>query len=83
VIEVVSPRSAKRDYEEKPDEYLAFGVSEYWIVDAAKSEISILRRSRGQWARSTVRTGERYETRLLPGFSLDVAAVLNAATLQA
>src|SRR5437016_4756454 len=30
VIEVVSPSSAHRDYEEKPAEYLRFGVSEYW-----------------------------------------------------
>ncbi len=79
VIEVVSPRSAHRDYEEKPAEYLAFGVSEYWIVDAAKQEMSVLRRSRGQWARSAVKPGDTYQTRLLPAFTLDVAAVLNAA----
>ena len=34
VIEVVSPSSRKRDYEEKPEEYLRIGVKEYWIVDA-------------------------------------------------
>jgi Uma2 family endonuclease len=79
VIEVVSKSSAYRDYEEKPDEYHAFGVSEYWIVDADRGEITILRRSRGQWARSAVKPGETYQTRLLPEFVLDVAAVLNAA----
>ena len=78
VIEVVSPSSAHRDYEEKPAEYLAFGVSEYWIVDAAKREMTVLRRSRGQWARSSMKPGETYQTRLLPAFTLDVAAVLDA-----
>ena len=79
VIEVVSPSSAHRDYEQKPAEYLAFGVSEYWIVDAAKREMTVLRRSRGQWARSAAKPGETYQTRLLPAFTLDVAAVLDAA----
>jgi Uma2 family endonuclease len=79
VIEVVSPSSAHRDYEEKPAEYLGFGVSEYWIVDALKQQMSVLRRSRGQWARSSVKQGETYQTRLLPAFTLDVAAVLDAA----
>jgi Uma2 family endonuclease len=77
VIEIVSPSSAHRDYEEKPAEYLAFGVAEYWIVDSAKQEMTVLRRSRGQWARSAVKPGETYQTRLLPNFTLDVAAVLN------
>lgn len=79
VIEVVSPSSAHRDYEEKPGEYLAFGVSEYWIVDAAKQQVTVLRRSRGQWASTIVKHGETYQTRLLPEFTLDVAAVLDAA----
>ncbi len=79
VIEVVSKSSAHRDYEEKPAEYLAFGVSEYWIVDAAKEQMTVLRRSRGKWAPSIVKPGEMYQTRLLPAFTLDLAPVLNAA----
>lgn len=81
VIEVVSPSSANRDYEEKPPEYLAFGVSEYWIVDAAKGQITVLRRSRGQWSPTVVKPGTNYQTHLLPGFSLDVTAVLDAAKI--
>jgi Uma2 family endonuclease len=79
VIEVVSPSSAQRDYEEKPPEYLAFGVSEYWIVDTQKQQMTVLRRSRGRWAPTDVKHGETYQSRLLPGFTLDVTAVLDAA----
>jgi Uma2 family endonuclease len=38
----VSPGSEVRDYEEKPEEYLAFGVREYWIFDADKETILVL-----------------------------------------
>ena len=31
VIEIVSPGSEERDYGEKPEEYLRFGVKEYWL----------------------------------------------------
>src|SRR5579884_4293523 len=36
VIEVVSRGSRRRDYKEKREEYLAFGVLEYWIIDTQK-----------------------------------------------
>lgn len=79
VIEVVSPSSARRDYEEKPAEYLAFGVSEYWLVDAEQNQMTVLRRTRGRWAPTIVRHGETYRTHLLPDFELNLTAVLDAA----
>ncbi len=80
VVEVVSAGSEKRDYEEKPLEYLAFGVMEYWIIDQAKQQITINLRSAGSWKPQILTSGDRYQSRLLPGFELDCHAIFNAAT---
>jgi Uma2 family endonuclease len=79
VIEVVSSRSSKRDYREKPGEYLRLGVAEYWIVDSAKGQMTALTRWRGQWKKQIVKPPTKYSTQLLPGFSLDLKRVLAAA----
>jgi Uma2 family endonuclease len=78
VVEVVSESSRKRDYEDKPPEYLALGIDEYWIVDAAKNMMTVLTRWRGQWKPAVVKPPKRYSTRLLPGFSLDLKRVIGA-----
>ena len=49
MIEVVSPGSEERDYQQKREEYLLFGAREYWIFDAEKEEMLVLRRSGGRW----------------------------------
>ena len=78
VVEVVSESSRKRDYEKKPPEYLALGVDEYWIVDAARDQMTVLTRWRGQWQTAVLKPPKRYSTRLLPGFSLDLNRVIAA-----
>lgn len=82
VIEVVSESSRKRDYEEKPPEYLELGIDEYWIVDAAENKMTVLTRWRGQWKPSLVKPPKRYSTRLLPGFSLELKRVIAAGKPQ-
>lgn len=79
VIEVISPGSEQRDYVEKREEYLAFGVLEYWIVDAGRAEILVLRRSRGRWAERVLHRADVYRTRVLPGFEFACAPVFEAA----
>jgi len=81
VIEVVSRSSRKRDYDEKPEEYLRFGVKEYWIIDAEKRAMIVMRRSRGRWAESTVRPPAIYRTRLLIGLEFSIEAVFKTAGL--
>ena len=79
VVEVVSPSSRHRDYQEKPEEYLRLGVGEYWIVDADEGLMKVLRRSRGRWVEYPVLPPAGYRTRLLPGFEFSIEAVLQAA----
>jgi Uma2 family endonuclease len=78
VVEVVSERSAKRDYEDKPAEYLAFGVDEYWIVDAERRQFTAMTRFRGQWRSKVFKPSQKYASRHLPGFSLDLKRVFAA-----
>ncbi|MCI0455592.1 MAG: Uma2 family endonuclease [Gemmataceae bacterium] len=79
LIEVVSPGSEHRDYVEKREEYLRFGVREYWIVDAAKREVLVLRRVAGEWRERVLRPPEVYRTRVLPGFEFACEPVFDAA----
>jgi len=79
VIEVVSLDSVQRDYVEKREEYFRFGVSEYWIIDAERREMLVLRRSRGRWVERTVRPPEIYRTRLVPKFEFSCGLVFDAA----
>jgi Uma2 family endonuclease len=79
VVEVVSESSRERDYEVKPDEYLQFGVREYWIVDGDKQRFTVLRRKGGRWEEKKLQVSDVHRTHLLPGFELPVATVLSAA----
>jgi len=76
VVEVVSPSSSHRDYHEKPEDYLEFGVEEYWIIDAHKQQMTSLQRWRGRWKPRIVKATGKYTTRHLPGFSLDLNRVI-------
>lgn len=75
-VEVVSPSSATRDHVEKPRDYLAAGVKEYWIVDPIQRVVVVLLRA-GDVFREQ-RVIDSYATPLLPGFSLDVGRLLAA-----
>ncbi len=78
VVEIVSPDSADRDYCEKREDYLAFGVGEYWIIDPARGEMLVLRRVAERWVERTVRPPETYAPPTLPGLEFSIAPVLNA-----
>jgi hypothetical protein len=81
VIEIVSPSSRKRDYEEKPEEYLRLGVKEYWIIDSRDQVMVVLRRVRNRWVDTRVEPPAIYQTRLLPGLQFSCGDVFRAAGL--
>ena len=78
VVEVVSKSSIDRDYEDKPPEYLAFGIDEYWIVDCFAQQMTALTRFRGQWKPKVVKPTQKYSPLCLPGFTLDLKRVFAA-----
>jgi Uma2 family endonuclease len=81
VVELVSEgkRDRKRDYEEKRDEYMAAGVSEYWIIDRFQRTMTVYFEQGGKVKRRLVREKGTYTTALLPGFELPLTRLLALA----
>ncbi len=79
VIEVVSESSRHRDYHDKPEEYLDLGVSEYWIIDAAKKCLVQHVRTGGIWRVATVKSPKKVASLFFPGLKFDLAKVIAAA----
>ena len=79
VIEVVLSGSEYRDYTEKLEEYLAFGVKEYWIIDLEEQHTVVFRRSRDRWVKKELQPSATYRPRSLPGFEFACSPVFQAA----
>jgi Uma2 family endonuclease len=71
--EVVSAESVKRDYETKREEYLAFGLLEYWIVDPLERKFTLLTRRGDTWSETVLRDGQIIASLVLPGLTVSVA----------
>lgn len=78
VIEIVFPSSAKRDYDEKPAEYLALGVAEYWILDPAKKLLTIKTNHGGVWREKAYKPTQKITSPRLPKFVFDLKKALAA-----
>ena len=75
VVEVVSPGkpTRKRDYVTKREEYLTYGIDEYWIVDRFARTVTILRRDDHSWIERIYGDGESAESTVLPEFAVPLA----------
>ena len=79
VVEIVSPDDPDRDWVTKRNDYADAGILEYWIVDAQRGQIAVLRlddgayREHGLFAR-----GESATSALLPGLVVNVSEALDA-----
>jgi Uma2 family endonuclease len=71
--EVVSGGSVNRDYETKREEYLAYGLLEYWIVDPLKRQVTVLTRRGDTWDEVVLRDQQVITSLVLPGFATTVA----------
>jgi Uma2 family endonuclease len=73
VIEVVSPESVKRDYEEKFSEYQRSGVREYWVIDPrpGREQAALYQRTvQGMYQAILPDAQGRYHSLVLPGLWL-------------
>jgi Uma2 family endonuclease len=72
-IEVVSPTSVARDYDEKYQEYETAGVREYWILDYRRQVADFHRlNAEGKYERVMPTDDNTYTTPLLPDLRLHV-----------
>ena len=76
VVEVVSRRCEDRDYVEKREEYLRFGVLEYWIFDPERRKMVVLKRAGDVWEERELGEQEVHRTELLPGLEVFVGEIL-------
>lgn len=80
VIEILSPGTKPLDLITKRDDYEAFGVGEYWVVDPVDGRVKCWRRpAAGHGFAETLVSGEHLESASLTGFRLDLTLVREAA----
>ncbi len=81
LIEVVSKGSVVRDYIEKKNDYEAFGVKEYWLIDPLSETIIVytLNGNKYDLFSSVEESGTAY-SKLLDGFSLTFEDVFVAGS---
>lgn len=79
VVEALSPGTAKLDLGPKRELYGATGVKEMWIVDGRQKKIDIylLKGTELQLAREAA-LGDKIETALIPGLTLDVREIFES-----
>ncbi len=76
VAEILSPQTAKFDLGVKKEVYARTGVREYWIIDPATKTVKIydLGANR-ETPRTTLPADATLSTSLLPGLTIDLAAL--------
>lgn len=80
VMEIVSDDGRERDLIQKRADYAEAGIGEYWIVDPREAAITVLTLRDGAYAtHGEFHRGQRATSANLEGFSVDVAAALDAA----
>ena len=76
VVEVLSPKTARRDRGEKLRAYAELGVREYWIADPAVRHVELLVNRDGQFQVALPLDGV-YRSAVLPEIALDLVDLWN------
>jgi Uma2 family endonuclease len=82
VIEVVSPGKPgsdnyDRDYVEKPREYAARGIQEFWQIDPSRSMVNVLELVDGVYRSQAFRGSDRVISPTFPELELTAAQILS------
>jgi Uma2 family endonuclease len=72
VAEIVSEGSGDRDYRVKREEYLAFGLLEYWIIDLETRKMTLLIRDGDVWVERVLEGDQPIASLVLPGLAATV-----------
>jgi Uma2 family endonuclease len=72
-------RNRRRDLEEKRHEYMTLCVSEYWIMDRFRREMTVYSKHGKRVRKQVIGEKQIYTTPLLPGFELPFARLLALA----
>jgi len=76
IVEILSPKTAKLDLENKHLEYAQHGVRELWIIDPKAKQLKIYHLDRNADEPVAVHgIGERIRTEMFPGLEIDTAKV--------
>jgi Uma2 family endonuclease len=62
-----------RDHTTKREEYLVFGVREYWIVDPEARSMIVLVRDGDIWVEQVFQNEEQTRSSILPGLAIKVS----------
>jgi Uma2 family endonuclease len=76
----VGKRAARRDYEEKRDEYLEMGAKEYWVIDRFQRTMTVYFQPSANPAQRILNENEVYTTPLLPGFEMPLKRIVELAS---
>lgn len=75
-VEVVSVGGETRDYETKRQEYLVYGLREYWVVDPELEKVTVLSRDGDVWIEKVYQGEQVIASLVLPGFDARVVELL-------
>jgi Uma2 family endonuclease len=78
IVEVVSPESVDRDYNQKTSEYAAIGVMEYWIVDPLENKLTVCLLDQGSYKQTVFTGNQQIVSQIFPQLTLNTQQVLSA-----
>jgi Uma2 family endonuclease len=79
VVEVVSDSTAATDYRAKHSEYSVLDISEYWIVDPLKGQVTVGCLQAGRYDDEVFTGSQVVRCSVLPSLTLTAQQVLSAA----